>query len=205
MSDLTRRESDFMLAVRDHFARHEVAPTREELRQALGWKSVSTVTLYLKRLIAKGHLQVVPRSSRGIRIVEASHTEDHVPVLRRVTPDHSLLSDDLVERTISAEAAVAIFRTRPDFFLRIQGESAAGIGLHDGDMVAVREASDAREGELVVAYLDGQATTTVLLRLDKGHFTPVSESPGYDAVRLRHGQLDIRGVVIASVRSHKKH
>ena len=49
MGDLTRRESDFMAAVRDHNAADGIAPTREELRQALGWKSVSTVTLYLKQ------------------------------------------------------------------------------------------------------------------------------------------------------------
>ena len=87
MGGLTRRESDFMSAVLVHIAAEGIAPTREELRQALGWKSVSTVTLYLKRLVAKGRLEVVPRSSRGIRIVDASHPGDRVPIVRRVTAE----------------------------------------------------------------------------------------------------------------------
>ena len=203
MGELTRREKDFLSAIRAHFASHGCAPTREELRKMLGWKSVNTVTLYLKRLVAKGRLQVVPRSSRGIRIVDDSLTEERVPILRRVAPGVPLISEDQLEHTIPAESVIALFRTRPDFFLRIQGESAAEIGLHDGDLVAVREASDAHEGEMVVAYVDSQAAIKIL-QLDKGRITPMSKSSGGNAVQLKDEQLDIRGVVIASLRSHRR-
>lgn len=203
MGNLTRREEDFLAAIRAHFASHGCAPTREELRKALGWKSVNTVTLYLKNLVAKGRLQVVPRSARGIRIVDDSLTGARVPILRRMAPGGTPLSDDHVEYTIPAESVFALFRTRPDFFLRIQGESAAEIGLHDGDLVAVREASDARDGEWVVTYIDSQAATRVL-RLNKGLITSSSGSPGGDAIQLANEQLDIRGVVIASLRSHRR-
>ena len=203
MGDLSRREADFMAAVRNHLAVHGIAPTRDELRKALGWKSVSTVTLYLKRLVDKGHLQVVPRSSRGIRIVGTSLTDERIPVILRVALGMPLLSDDNVEHTISAEAVVALLRTRPDFFLRIQGESAAEVELHDGDLVAVREASDACDGELVVACVDGEAAIR-LVRLDNGRITLAPGSPGGQAGQLSDEELDIRGVVIASVRSHRR-
>ena len=203
MGDLTRRESDFMSAVQDHIAADGIAPTREELRRALGWKSVSTVTLYLKRLVAKGRLVVVPRSSRGIRIVDASHSDDRVPIVRRVLPDTSLRSDDNVERTVSAEAAVAIFGARPDFCLRIQGESASGAGLHDGDLVAVRKTRDAHGGEMVVVSVDGNVAIGQA-RLVNGRITLAVGSQGAAPGGLSDEGLDIKGVVIASVRSHHR-
>ena len=203
MGDLTRRESDFLSAIRDHVATDGIAPTREELRQALGWKSVSTVTLYLKRLVAKGRLEVVPRSSRGIRIAKALDSDGRVPIVRRVLPDTSLRSDENVERTISAEAAVAIFGTQPDFCLRIQRESAAGSGLQDGDLVAVRKASDAHVGEMVVASVDGKVTIG-RARLANGRITLAVGSQGNAPAGLNDEGPDIKGVVIASVRSHQK-
>ena len=202
MGDLTRREEDFLAAIRAHFASHGCAPTREELRIALGWKSVNSVTFYLQNLVAKGRLQVAPRRSRGIRIVDDSRTAERVPILRHLEPDEPSGSDHHVEYTIPAEWVVALFRTRPDFFLRIQGASAAEIGLHDGDLVAVCDTSDARNGEIVVAYVDNEAALKVM-RLDKGRFTPVSGSHGADVAELKDEQLDIRGVVIASLRLHK--
>ena len=204
MGDLTRREEDFLSAVRAHFTAHGCAPTREELRKALGWKSVNTVTQYLKILVDKGRLQVVRRSARGIRIVDGSPDEERVPIFGRVGPGMSPASGDSVEQTIPAESMIALFGTRPDFLLRIQDESAAEIGLHDGDLVAVREANDARNGETVVAYVDHQATIRVL-RLDRGRVAPASASPGSDAVEVRSEKPDIRGVVIASIRSHRGH
>ena len=203
MGDLTRREEDFLSAIRAHLASHGCAPTREELRRALGWKSVNSVTFYLKNLVAKGRLHVVPRSARGIRIVDDSLTGERVPILRRVAPAGTPASGDHVEHTIPADSVFALFRTRPDFLLRIEGESAAEFGLHAGDLVAVREASDAREGELVVAYVESQAATKVL-RLEKKGFAPVSRMPGGEAMQPTNKLLDIRGVVIASLRSHRR-
>lgn len=204
MGDLTRREEDFLSAVRAHFIAQGCAPTREELRKALGWKSVNTVTQYLKILVGKGRLQVVPRSARGIRIVNGSLSKERVPIVRHVEPGIPSTSDDHVEQTISVESVIALLGIRPDFFLRIHGESAAEIGLRDGDLVAVREASDARKGEIVVAYSNNQSTIRVL-RLNNGRVTPVSEtSPRDRTVNLWKEQLDIRGVVIASLRTHRK-
>lgn len=202
MGDLTRREEDFLSAVRAHFTAHGCAPTREELRQALGWKSVNTVTQYLKILVNKGRLHVVPRSSRGIRIVDGSLNEERVPIVRHVGPGMSSASRDAVEQTIPAESVIALFRTRPDFLLRIQGESGAEVGLHDGDLIAVREASDAKKGDVVVAYVRHQAAIRVL-QLDERHTTPASGSTGNDAVKPKNEQLNIRGVVIATLRLHR--
>lgn len=202
MGDLTRREEDFLSAIRAHFASHGCAPTREELRKALGWKSVNSVTFYLKNLVAKGRLQVAPRRSRGIRIVDDSRTAEWVPILRHLEPDEPPGSDDQVEYTIPAEWVVALFGTRPDFFLRLRGDSATEVGLRDGDLVAVRETSDAQQGDIIVAYVDNK-TAIKVMRLDNRWFTPVSESHGEDAAELKAEQLDIRGVVVASLRLHK--
>jgi len=187
---------------RSKYERDALVIPVEELRQALGLKSVNSVTLYLKSLVNKGRLQVVPRSSRGIRIVDGSISNERVPIVRDIDPGSPPGSGDAVEQTIPAEAAVALFRTRPDFLLRIEGDSAAEVGLRDGDLVAVRKAGGARKGEIVVAYVDNEAAIRIL-RLDKGRITPASGSSGDDAVELETSGLDIQGVVIASLRAHE--
>ena len=125
------------------------------------------------------------------------------PSSRRILLDTSLRPDDNVERTISADAAVAIFGTRPDFCLRIQGGIATGIGLHDGDLLAVREARDAHGGELVVASVDGKVAIR-RTRLIDGRIALAVGSRGTVPIGLSDEDPYIKGVVIASVRSHKK-
>lgn len=199
MDSLTRREADFLRAVRDHIAEHQIAPTREELRRALRWKSVSTVTLYLKRLVDKGRLHVIPHSSRGIRLLDERPESGDIPIVGRVTAGTPLLSEKNLEATVPAATAATLFRTKPDFFLRVQGESMAGAEIHDGDLVAVRKACDARNGDIVVASVDGEATLKRLSR-DNGHFALVPEHPDYQPIQLRGERFEIQGIVIGSLR-----
>ena len=109
------------------------------------------MTCCLTGLVDKGRRQVVPRSSRRIRIVDGLISKERVPIIRQVGPGVPPASGDNVEQTFPADSVVERFRTQSNFLLRLQGESAAEAGPHDGDLVAVREASGARTGELVVA------------------------------------------------------
>ena len=200
MPDLTPREAHLLEAITSHIKRTGLVPSRAELRIAMGWKSPNTVQNYLRRLRSKGAIDIVRGAARSIRVVSHEAPPDRIPIIDRLPSSTRPISDKVAKRAISAEAVITLFGTRPDFFLRIQGESAIEIGLHDGDLVAVRHASDAREGEIVVVSVDNQAATKVL-RLDKGRDTHVPDTAN-DTVEPGHKKLDIRGVVLASLRSH---
>ena len=155
----------------------------------MGWKSLSTVQYFLSRLRDKG--AVTGRSARSIRVlVDPVLPPDAVPTIGRVAAGAPLLSDEHIEATAPADTVMALFRTRPDFFLRVEGESMAGAGIRDGDLVAVRKACDAHDGQIVVACVDGKATLK-RLRRDNGHLALVPENSDFDTIVVTDDRFDV--------------
>ena len=146
----------------------------------MGWKSLSTVQHYLNRLRQKGAIHFLRGAARSIRVLAPARPADRIPIIGRIAAGSPLLSDENIENTVPADAVVPLFRARPDFFLRVQGESMSGAGIRDGDLVAVRKAADARNGDIVVACVDGEATLKRLLR-NNGHLALVPEHPDHEA------------------------
>ena len=201
MPVLTRRESQFRDAIADHVRRTGGPPSRAELRAAMGWKSVSTVQYYIDRLRAKGVVTLAgkDKSARNLRLVDEARPADSIPLIGQIAAGVPLLSDENVEATIPAAAARRLFCTPPDYFLRVQGDSMAGAGIHDGDLVAVRKASDAVDGQIVVACLDGEATLK-RLRRGNGHVALMPENPDHEPVMITGERFEIRGIVVGTLR-----
>ena len=197
MPELTRREAELREAIAEHILRTGGAPSRAELQAAMGWKSLSTVQYFINRLRAKGVVTLAGegKSARNVRLVEPPSAS--VPVIGRVAAGVPLLADENIEARIPVEAARALFGTAPDFFLRVQGDSMSGAGIRDGDLVAVRKAADARNGDIVVACVDGEATLKRLLR-NNGHLALLPEHPGYAPIPVADGRFEIRGIVIGT-------
>ena len=201
MPDLTRREAQLRDAIADHVRRTGGPPSRAELRAAMGWKSVSTVQYFIDRLRAKGVVTLAGRdkSARNLRLVDEAGPADSIPLIGRIAAGVPLLSDENVEATVPGEAARRLFRTPPDYFLRVQGDSMAGAGIRDGDLVAVRKAADAVDGQIVVACVDGEATLKRLHR-DNGHVALIPENPDHEPIMATGEPFEIRGVVVGSLR-----
>ena len=195
---LTRRETAVRNAIADHVRRTGLPPTRDELRGALGWKSASTAQYFLKRLREKGVLEVIDGAARGLRLAGPERPVGAVPILGRIVAGEPTGADEHVEASIPAAAAGALFRWRPDYFLRVRDDGMRGAGIDDGDLVAVRQAEDAQDGQIVVACVDGEAAVRRLQR-DNGQVTLVAERPGRDAVAAEGG-FEIRGIVVGSLR-----
>ena len=200
---LTPRETAVRNAIADHVRRTGFPPTRDELRAVMGWKSASTVQYFVGRLREKGALEIIDGAARGLRLAGPPRPASAIPILGRIIAGAALGGDkDVdkdVEASIPAAAAGALFRWRPDYFLRVRDDSMRGAGIDDGDLVAVREAEDARDGQIVVACVDGEATVRRLQR-GNGHVTLVAESPDRDAIPVECDGFEIRGIVVGSLR-----
>ena len=195
---LTRRETAVRNAIADHVRRTGFPPTRDELRADLGWKSASTVQYFLKRLREKGVLEVIDGAARGLRLAEPERPAGAVPILGRIAAGEPTGADAHVEASIPGAAAGTLFRWRPDYFLRVRDDSMRGAGIDDGDLVAVRTAEDARDGQIVVACVDGEATVR-RLRRNNGRVALVAEHPGGGAIPAGGSGFEIRGIVVGSL------
>lgn len=199
MPDLTRREAQLLEAFEQHVERTGRVPSRTELQNAMGWQSLGTVQYFLNRLASKGAIELVHGDSAGRGPGRSPSATSDIPILGRIAADSELLADENIEDTVSASTAVALFRIRTDFLLRVPDDSMAGSGIHAGDLVAVQKATDARPGSLVVVRVAGEVTLR-RLHHDNGRTVLVPDRPDFQRGPPDDEQFQIEGIVVGSLR-----
>ncbi|EXJ16933.1 LexA family protein [Imhoffiella purpurea] len=109
-------------------------------------------------------------------------------------------ADDDIEATIDLNEHL-VQHPAATFFVRVQGESMTGAGIHDGDLLVVDRALEPRSGAIVVAVVDGELTVK-RLKIECERVWLMAENPAYPPLEIRDGQeLFIWGVVAHAVRS----
>jgi repressor LexA len=224
MPDLTARQQAIYDFVRERIAADGLPPTWAEIARAFGFRQTRAAQKHLQALQAKGYLTLLPGKARGIRLAEkglarrstaprpnpppqagegarlgAGRAEQlQLPVLGRVAAGLPIGANIGSERELLLDRA--LFSTRPDYLLRVQGDSMRDEGILDGDLVAVRRTPDARDGQVVVARLDGELTIKRLqLRGDAPRLLP--RNPDSPPIDVAPGQdFAIEGVYCGLIR-----
>jgi repressor LexA len=166
MTELSARQTDVLDFVAQTIESNGLPPSYREIGDALGIASTNGVSDHVKALIKKGYLRKIQAGSgkaRGIQLTAKSlsmHAQDNlitIPLLGHVAAGTPILADENLESTIHFDANL-LRGDGPTFALRVRGDSMIEEGIHDGDMVLVRQQSTARNGDIVVALIDGEAT-----------------------------------------------
>ena len=199
MPDLTRREAQLLEAFEQHVERTGRVPSRADLQNAMGWESLGTVQYFLNRLTSKGAIELVHGDPADRGPGGSPSAVGDIPILGRIAADSELFADENVEDTVSASTAIALFRIRTDFLLRVPDDSMAGSGIQAGDLVAVQKTTDARHGSLVVASVDGEVTLRRLHR-DNDRTVLVADNPDFRRSPPGDEQFRIEGIVVGSLR-----
>ena len=146
---LTGRQQEIWDFLVDYVDRHGYPPTVREIGEAVGLASPSTVHALLANLERAGLLRRDPTKPRALELTgreEMTATVPKLPLLGQIAAGSPLLADENIEEAIAVPETL-----RGDFLLRVKGESMIEAGILDGDIVVVRRAQDARNGEIVVA------------------------------------------------------
>lgn len=170
-----------------------VPPTVREICAGARIKSTSTVHAILNALEEKGYIERDARFSRSIRIAGGSAAQ--VPVLGRVTAGQPILAVEQIEDYIP-------FPTKNSgslFALRVVELSMRDAGILDGDLVVADRDLPARQGDIVIAMIEDEATVKRLEFAD-GRPYLMPENPDFDPIYAEH--IDILGRVIGSMRSY---
>ena len=159
-TELTPRQREIWSFVRDYSDRHGYPPTVREIGEAVGLASPSTVHAHLANLERAGLLRRDPTKPRALEILGrekrvASEPGElpRLPLLGQIAAGGPLLAEQNVEDEIAVPETL-----HGDFLLRVKGESMIEAGILDGDLVVVRRAQDARNGEIVVALAGDDET-----------------------------------------------
>ena len=159
---LTGRQQEIWDFLVDYVDRHGYPPTVREIGEAVGLASPSTVHAHLANLERAGLLRRDPTKPRALELVgrergaakgDAVAELPKLPLLGQIAAGGPLLADENVEDEIAVPESL-----RGDFLLRVKGESMIEAGILDGDVVVVRRAQDARDGEIVVALAGDDET-----------------------------------------------
>lgn len=188
MEGLTPRQEevlDFILAALE---RRGYPPSIREICDALGISSTRGAMLHLEALERKGFIS---RSSgaRAIRVRDALRgAAAYLPLVGEVPAGPLRHASEEVEEWVPVPAR---WGGEGRFLLRVRGDSMTGDGIHDGDLVVVDPRPDARDGEVVVALVDGEATVK-RLRRRRGAVELAASNPAYPPLRFREGEAEVR-------------
>jgi repressor LexA len=181
---LTTRQSNILDFIRDRLEHAGQAPTLEEIGQAMGLANVSAVLKHVRSLEAKGRLQIEPNRSRGIRLVGVADPADAdtmaLPLVGRIAAGEPLFSDAGVERTLRVSRW--LFRLKPDYLVRVVGDSMRDEGILDQDIVGVHATPVARHGQVVAARVGGDRFTIKRLYWQGDVIRLLPNSPGYQPI-----------------------
>lgn len=190
---LTPRQREILDFIRNSLDVLGAPPTRAEIANAFGFASANAAEEHLKALAKKGNIVLEPGSARGIRLVE----QLGLPLIGSVAAGSPILAVENQQRRVQMDAA--LFSPRADYLLQVRGNSMSGVGILDGDLLAVHKTAEARDGQIVVARLGDEVTVKRLSRR-AGQIELLAENPDYPAIPV-DDTLVIEGLAVGLIRN----
>ena len=198
----TRRQKAILEAVRALLAERGEAPTLEAIARRAGLASVSTVHKHLELLQERGLLR---RRRKGRRqtiellALASSGSAIEVPLMGTIAAGRPI---EAIQEEKAVALPASLVRGRRTYVLRVTGDSMIDEQIRDGDYVVVEERTSPRNGEMVVALIDGREATLKTFRRDKGRIRLQPANPEVAPVFVRPETLRIQGIVTGVLRTY---
>lgn len=166
------------------------SPSVREIMDAMGFKSTSTAHRYINSLVEAGLIEKNGRLNRSLRLPNSNAAS--VPVIGTVTAGQPVTAFEDITGYISFEAN----NTDPNelFALKVKGESMINAGILDGDIVIVQKNTYAENGDIVVAFIDGEDATVKRFFKENGKYRLKPENDSMSDIIL--DECEILGKVI---------
>lgn len=211
---LTARQAQILELIRRAIVRTGAPPTRAEIAAELGFRSPNAAEEHLKALAKKGAIELVSGTSRGIRLrtdslqalnesridtlLQPAQRLAQLPLVGRVAAGSPILAQEHIEQTYHVEPA--LFEQTPDYLLKVRGMSMQGAGILDGDLLAVKQTREAKNGQIVVARL-GDEVTVKRFHRNRNLIELLSENPDFKPIVVQPGEpFELEGLAVGLVR-----
>ena len=207
MDELTDRQAEILRLIQQLTEVSGYPPTRAEIAERMGFRSVNAAEQHLRALEKKGAIDIEAGASRGIRVHDVKPSGRagrllELPVIGRVAAGSPILAEEHVQGRYQVDPN--LFTPRADYLLRVRGMSMRDVGILEGDLLAVHKTQEARTGQIVVARLGDEVTvkrlrrrgSVVALEAENPEFAPIE-------VDLRRDALVIEGIAVGVIRNAK--
>jgi repressor LexA len=200
---LTRRQKEIYEFLTVQLKRFAHPPTLDELCGALGLKSRGSLHKQIQALIEAGLVEPMNHLRRGIRLVASDETEaaeaDALPLLGTIAAGRPI---EAVANPEAVRVPPHLRTDRPCYVLKVRGESMVDEGILDGDWVVIEQRSHARNGEIVVALVDGSEATLKRIEQQPGRVVLHPANPAMRPMTFKPDQVQIQGVLVGQMRRY---
>ena len=199
MKDLTIRQQQILNYIKDHLSLTGFPPTRSDIANEMGFKSPNAAEDHLRALARKGAIEIVPGTSRGIRL--PINEQLGLPIIGQVAAGFPILAEESISGY--SEVPSNFFTPSADYLLTVKGSSMVEIGIYEDDLLAVHKTDQAISGDIVVARIEDEVTvkrfefekgsSTVKLIAENSDFAPI-------IVNLEDRDFSIEGISVGVIR-----
>ncbi|HEX2650917.1 MAG TPA: transcriptional repressor LexA [Burkholderiales bacterium] len=203
---LTERQTEILRLIKELTEVSGFPPTRAEIAERMGFRSVNAAEQHLRALERKGALEISSGASRGIKLRERGGPKVgrllELSVIGRVAAGSPMLAEENVQARYQVDPN--LFTPRADYLLQVRGLSMRDAGILEGDLLAVHRTQDVRSGQIVVARL-GDEVTVKRLRRRGNSLQLLPENPDFEPIEVdaRSAEFAIEGLGVGVIRSGK--
>ena len=227
---ITKRQLDCLRLIDHKIKTNGIAPSYEELKNAMGLKSKSGVHRLVLSLVERKYLRQLPNRARAIEVLKMPETfantrpgdfhldtnpkqsEERealeemfesmlVPVMGRIAAGSPIEAISQREREINVPAHL-ISGIGEHFALTVAGDSMVNAGILDEDVVLIRKQQSADNGEIVVALVKDEEATLKRLRKRGSSVALEAANPDYETRVYRPNEIAIQGKLVGLLRSY---
>lgn len=200
---LTKRQREILDYLTQYIDEHGYAPSFEEIASAMGYASLATVHEHLSNLERKGAIRRAFNESRGIEVVNRARTPGVVELPLLGTVAAGLPIEAVNDSDTLAVPEAMLPASGNHFALRVRGNSMIDEQIRDGDYIIVSGRTTARNGETVVALVQGtHATVKKLYREKDGRIRLQPANDSLDPLVVPAQDVQVQGVVIGVIRRY---
>jgi len=198
---LTRRQAEILAYITEYTEVNGYAPTLQEIGGRFGLSSVATVHKHVSLLVEKGYLSRERRNASRDMVVVNRRSDSpavvRIPLLGTVAAGLPIEALAEHEEIVLPEEWLGRGRT---YALRVRGDSMIDEQIRDGDTVVVEAREMARNGETVIALVDGDAVTVKQYHREGPNIRLQPANPTVPVLILPEERVQVQGVVIGVLR-----
>lgn len=203
MKKIDKNLKDLFEYIKDFINEKKYPPSVREMAKFLDIKSTSTIHYYLNKLEEYNLIKRDTNKNRAIEIVNNLKTlEDNlnysiIPLVGTIAAGEPILASENIEDVFSFNKS--FFPMEDLFMLTIKGESMINAGILNGDKIIVQKQNTAKNGDIVVAMIDGNVTTKRFFKEND----IIRLQPENDTMEpIYSNMVSILGVVVGLVRKY---
>ena len=194
---LTKRKKQVLEYVKKYIAKHDYAPSLEEIKKHLHLSSVSTAHYHVQALQDMGYLRKEFNQPRALSAIKSKQATE-IPLVGTIAAGQPIEAIEAPGETITVPRE-ELGRSGKYYALRVAGNSMIDEGIFDGDIVVIRKQEAADNGQAVVAIIDENQATLKKIYKERNRIRLQPSNP--DLFPTYHKEVEVRGVVVKIIRN----